>query len=84
MGIHDETNAAHRLQVERRRLTAQKNELVSGARKLSEDIARRIALEGNVSLPGFSSLLEPVWDNGGEYVGNSTGAASTGFQAKGT
>ena len=78
------TEQTHRLQVERRRLTAQKNALVSGARKLSEDIARRIALEGNISLPGFSSLLEPVWDNGGEYVDNSTGTTSTGFQATGT
>ena len=78
------TEQTHRLQVERQRLTAQKNALVSGARTLSDDIARRIALEGNVSLPVSSSLLGPVWDNDGGYVGDSTGATSTGFQATGT
>jgi Leucine-rich repeat (LRR) protein len=78
------TEQTHRLKVERQRLTAQKNALVSGARTLSEDIARRIAVEGNIGLPVSPSLLEPVWDNDGEYVGNSTGATSTGLQATGT
>ena len=78
------TERNHRLQVERQRLTAQKNELVNGARALSDDIAHRVAVEGNVSLPVSASLLDPVWDNDGEYVGNSTGAASTGIQATGT
>ena len=73
------TEQTHRLQVERQRLTAQKNALVDGARTLSEDIARRIALEGNVSLPVSPSVLDPVWGNDGGYVGNSTGVTSTGF-----
>jgi Leucine-rich repeat (LRR) protein len=78
------TEQTHRLQVERQRLTAQKNALVSGARKLSEDIARRIAVEGNVSLPVSASLLEPVWDNDGGYVGDSADAPGTCLQAPGT
>ena len=73
------TEQTHRLQVERQRLTAQKNALVTGARSMSEDIAHRIALEGNVSLPVSSSLLDLVWDNDGGYVGDSTGATSTGL-----
>ena len=78
------TEQTHRLQVERQRLTAQKNALVSGARALSDDIARRIAVDANVSLPVSSSLLEPVWANDGGYVGNSIGATSSSFQATGT
>lgn len=64
------TEQTYRLQVERQQLTAQKNALVNGARTLSEDIARRIAVEGNVSLPVSPSLLDPVWDNAGGYVGD--------------
>lgn len=78
------TDQTHRLQVERQRLTAQKNALVNGARTLSDDIARRIAVEGHASLPVSPSLLDMVWDTDGRYVGDSTGATGTGFQATGT
>lgn len=78
------TDQTHRLQVERQRLTAQKNALVNGARTLSDDIARRIAVEGHASLPVSPSLLDMVWDTDGRYVGDSTGATGMGFQATGT
>lgn len=77
------TERNHRLQVERQRLTAQKNALVNGARALSDDIAHRVAVEGNVSLPVSASLLDPVWDNDGGYVGDSADATGTGLQAPG-
>ena len=71
------TEQTHRLQVERQHLIAKKNALVSGARTLSEDIARRITVEGNVSLPVSSSLLKPVWDDDGRYMGDPNDATGT-------
>jgi hypothetical protein len=73
------TGETDRLQLERQALTAQRNALVSGARALSDDIARRVASESNARLPMSASLLDPVWDNNGGYVGDSTGATGTGF-----
>jgi hypothetical protein len=78
------TGQTDRLQLERQALTAQKNALVSGAKALADDIARRIAAEANVELPMSASLLEPVWDNDGAYAPPSSDAIKAGFHAKGT
>jgi hypothetical protein len=78
------TGQTDRLQLERQALTAQRNALVSGARALSDDIARRVAGEGNVELPMSASLLDPVWDNDGAHAPPSSDAITTGFHAKGT
>ena len=64
------------LEAERQRLTAQRNDLVSGARTLSDDIARRIASDGHARLPISSSLLGPVWGIDGGYMANSSDAAA--------
>jgi hypothetical protein len=78
------TGQSDRLQLARQGLTAQRNALVNGARTMSDDIARRIASEGNARLPISASLLDPVWDNDGGYAGNSTGPTGRGFQTTGT
>jgi hypothetical protein len=78
------TGETDRLQLERQALTAQRNALVSGAKALADDIARRVAGEGNVELPMSASLLEPVWDNDGAHATPSSDAINTGFHAADT